>query len=487
MARCMIFASGLPLNFGANKLQSGTSVSHEDADESGVGGETKGYRVYLPKDKVVVTTQHVKNIETLDKQQNEHVQRLYLQEETAEAEEPSSGGHQEPAGEAATDRAKAPSKRKKTKKSWTRERHVTRSVGRKTREDADESAEEQQGDVVNNVVEVEPRNYREAMHSRYKRDWQAAMGEELRALEQNDVWNVVRRPRGVHVLHTKWVFKTKRDADGGVERLKARLVICGNEQQFGVDYSVTFSAVIDMCSVKLVFALARKWRVPAKHGHVPNTYVKADKEAEMDIYAHLPHGMKIPEKARKKLGVTRDNDLVLELRKELYGLKRRGATLLVVGVYVDDLLVTGTDPSAVGAFFSELSALVVKDLGPASTSLGMRVVYDEECGYDLDQEAAIVEMLRDHGMEFAHGVRTPIGAEWSELQGAEDEVLPLTGGGSAVTVRKFQSLVGSLMWFARCTRPDVAFTVHKASRRTYSPTLADWRLGETHRTVSSRN
>ena len=50
-----------------------------------------------------------------------------------------------------------------------------------------------------------------------------------------------------------------------------------DEQVFGVNYGVTFAAVIDMSSVKMIFALARKWKVPAKHGDVPNAYVKADK------------------------------------------------------------------------------------------------------------------------------------------------------------------------------------------------------------------
>ena len=47
---------------------------------------------------------------------------------------------------------------------------------------------------------------------------------------------VIKRPPGSNTLHTKWVFKTKTDAHGEIERLKARLVACGNEQVFGVDY-----------------------------------------------------------------------------------------------------------------------------------------------------------------------------------------------------------------------------------------------------------
>ncbi|ETP21533.1 hypothetical protein F441_04969 [Phytophthora nicotianae CJ01A1] len=40
----------------------------------GKNDETKGYKVYLPKDRIVITTQHIKNVETLDNKQNEQLQ-----------------------------------------------------------------------------------------------------------------------------------------------------------------------------------------------------------------------------------------------------------------------------------------------------------------------------------------------------------------------------------------------------------------------------
>lgn len=47
-----------------------------------------------------------------------------------------------------------------------------------------------------------------------------------------------------------------------------------------------------------------------------------------------------------------------------------------------------------------------------------------------------------------------------------------------MTVKKFQSLVGSLMWITRRTRQDVAFAVHKVSPRTHKPTVVDWKLAK---------
>ncbi|KAE9289670.1 hypothetical protein PF008_g25829 [Phytophthora fragariae] len=560
MARCMIFACGLPLRFWGDAVQYAAYILNRAPTNSnpgrasplkvltgkspplgeivvfgspctvyrdprkknfaqraqtamivGVGEETKGYRVYLPKDRVV-TTHHVKNIETLDKEQNLQVQRLYLQgDETLEGDEAPVSEAQASVAEATSARSKKKRASSKKKKPWARERHVTRSVAKNAGGMTNETAQSQEAarDIVNSVTEHDPKTYQEAMRTKLKDKWLAAMAEELRALEDNGVWRVVRKLKDAHALHTKWVYKTKMDAEGAIERLKARLVACGNEQEFGVDYSVTFSAVIEMSSVKLVFVLARKWRVPAKHGDVPNAYVKADKEAELDIFLHLPRGMMIPEDVRRRLGVDNDSELVLELLKALYSLKqagrlwnqllhktliklgfaqsltdmcvyhrRREGILVVVGVYVDDLLVTGMEQQAVDAFFGELTELSIKDLGPASKFLGMRVSYDEDEGYDLDHELTIEEMLREHGMASVHSVRTPIGAESNEIDEASDELLPTSEGDGVVTVRKFQSLMGSLMWVERCTRPDIAYAVHKASRRTHSPTMSDWKLGK---------
>ncbi|GMG15097.1 unnamed protein product [Phytophthora fragariaefolia] len=71
-----------------------------------------------------------------------------------------------------------------------------------------------------------------------------------------------------------------------------------------------------MTSVKLILV------IPAKHHDVPNAYVKAEKEVELDIFLRLQRGTAIPEDVRKCLGVDTDSELVLELVKALYGLKK---------------------------------------------------------------------------------------------------------------------------------------------------------------------
>ena len=62
--------------------------------------------------------------------------------------------------------------------------------------------------------------------------------------------------------------------------------------------------------------------------------------------------------------------------------------LIFVGVYLDDILVTGKFKDAVDRFFKRMSALEMKDLGVANNFPVLRIHLDEEVGYVLDQEVS---------------------------------------------------------------------------------------------------
>ncbi|XP_075633414.1 secreted RxLR effector protein 161-like [Castanea sativa] len=59
----------------------------------------------------------------------------------------------------------------------------------------------------------------------------------------NDVWTLVPRPKGEHIIGTKWNFRNKIDEEGNVILNKAHLVAQGYPQMEGVDYDETFSLV----------------------------------------------------------------------------------------------------------------------------------------------------------------------------------------------------------------------------------------------------
>ena len=70
--------------------------------------------------------------------------------------------------------------------------------------------------------------------------WYDAMKDEMNSMQSNKVWNLVELPNRAKVIGCKWVFKTKRDSLGNIERYKARLVYKGFTQKEGIDYTKTF-------------------------------------------------------------------------------------------------------------------------------------------------------------------------------------------------------------------------------------------------------
>ncbi|CAI5728715.1 unnamed protein product [Peronospora farinosa] len=86
----------------------------------------------------------------------------------------------------------------------------------------------------------------------------------------------------------------------------------------------------------------------------------------------------------------------------------------------------------------------------------MRVDKTASGSYAFNQEEAIVELLREHGLSDANTTRSPIGIDVYEVQDANSKLLDNNNAGKHAKIRSFQSLVGSLLWITRCTRLDVS-------------------------------
>jgi len=201
----------------------------------------------------------------------------------------------------------------------------------------------------------------EALSSSEAPKWRQAMLEELHRINENGVWELNPAPPNRHVLGTRWVLAIKRDAQGNVERYKARLVVQGFGQQFGFDYDETYSPVIQIDNVRLLFAIGAHFR---HHGvvvwHVDFRNAFQNGGADFGIYIRQPPGFTNPQHPHH----------VLLLLKSLYGLKQASRIWfmilcqlildlgftecqtdqctfysndrrILIAVYVDDLLMIG--------------------------------------------------------------------------------------------------------------------------------------------------
>ncbi|XP_028083874.1 uncharacterized protein LOC114285077 [Camellia sinensis] len=101
--------------------------------------------------------------------------------------------------------------------------------------------------------EHDPLTYEDAVKSN---KWRQTMDAEIEAIVKNDTWELTELPSGVKTIGVKWVFKTKLNEHREVDKYKARLVMKGYSQQYGVDYAEVFAPVARLDTIRVVISLA---------------------------------------------------------------------------------------------------------------------------------------------------------------------------------------------------------------------------------------
>ena len=162
-------------------------------------------------------------------------------------------------------------------------------------------------DFLANITDVqEPSCYSKAKGIP---QWEEAMHAELKALRDNNTWQVEDLPDNKRAIGCKWVFKIKRKSDGTIERYKARLVAKGYTQVEGEDFVESFSPVAKVVTVRLLLTLAASQQWSIHQLDVNNAFLHGDLDEV--IYIQLPPGY--PKKHPKQ---------VCRLTKSLYGLRQ---------------------------------------------------------------------------------------------------------------------------------------------------------------------
>ena len=102
---------------------------------------------------------------------------------------------------------------------------------------------------------TDPITYEEAVSCPQSELWLNAMRDEIQSMRHNGVWELIELPEGHRPIGCKWVYKTKKDHKGKIEKFKARLVAKGFTQREGVDYEATFSPVSSKDSFRVIMTL----------------------------------------------------------------------------------------------------------------------------------------------------------------------------------------------------------------------------------------
>lgn len=324
--------------------------------------------------------------------------------------------------------------------------------------------------AVNRSPQV-PETYDDIFEHANQATWLEAVKEELRALNKNHTWEIVKPPPLIIPIPCKWVFNLKTDADGKPIRYKARLVAKGYVQRRNVDYDETFAPVAKLNTIRTVLAIANTRGMEVHQMDVRTAFLNG--ELEEKVYMQVPDGVE-----------AKTGDVCL-LKRALYGLKqsprcwntrfnkflqdqgfirsrydyclyvkhqKEGTAYIIV--YVDDLLIVAQKQQTVLAIKEVLKReFDMADMNELHDFLGIKIKRDRQRGIiRLSQKGLIEKILYRFGMSDCKPCKTPAETKL-QLKRSNDRC-----------VHPYRELIGCLMYLMMGTRPDLCFIVGYLSR-----------------------
>lgn len=324
-----------------------------------------------------------------------------------------------------------------------------------------------------------PQTFQEAHRSPEWSSWQSAMKEELAKMDKYNVWDLVPRSSASRLLKARWVYTRKTDGETGLpSAYKARWVAKGYAQRAGIDYNELYAAVAHKDSVRVFLSLVNHYNYECDQVDIVAAFLNGDLEEE--IYLEPPEGSDIPA------------NQVLKLRKSLYGLKQsprcfnkalddwlrqqgfkatladpciyrrvRRDNILMLSIHVDDQLIAGNSRAELDEFKAQLNTrFECKDSGPVSYFLGFNVYRDRPARkLYVSQEHYVESVLDRFGMSDSRPTKTPLPTNFEARPATDAEF-------AEARLEEYPAMVGSIMYAATITRPDIAFAAGLLARST---------------------
>ncbi|KAI5316235.1 hypothetical protein L3X38_045411 [Prunus dulcis] len=287
---------------------------------------------------------------------------------------------------------------------------------------------------------------------------------------------------GGKTIGVKWVFKTKLNEKGEVDKYKARLVAKGYCQQYGIDYAEVFAPVARLDTIRIVISLAAQKNWVIYQLDVKSAFLHGEISEEVFVdqppgYEQKGHETKVY-RVKKALYGLEQAPRAWYSRIESYFIKEgfnkcpyehtlfiktaeRGK-ILIVCLYVDDLIYTGNDATMFEQFKKSMMVeFDMTDLGKMRYFLGIEVIQGSD-GIFISQGKYAQEVLERFKMAQCNSVLNPVVPGFKLTK---DE------GGVEVDSTVYKQMVGSLMYLTS-TRPDLMFIISLISRCMERPTEA---------------
>ena len=351
---------------------------------------------------------------------------------------------------------------------------------------------------ANNIMFEDPLTVADALAGPNATAWRAAMQEEIDNLVKFNCFNAVSKEQakasGGKLLQSKWVFKTKMQSDGTVQRYRARLVAKGFQMKEGIDYYESFSPVFSYPSFRMVMARAAAMDLQVDQWDLKNAFLQQRIDVE-HLYMSPPAGYdKFLEDGKTPAalhclgsiyGMVQSSRL-LHVRLAKFLLKHGYRQLIsdkcvfikgdgddeeIVCTYVDDIILAskrGNEKkrSDFNRMFEAEFEMSPWTKGECDWILNINVKRDWEKGtIHLSQEAAIVKLATRFGLDSERGSNIPMDANLKLRKPTPDLVI-------AQPEFDYMSAVGGLLYISITTRPDIAYSVGVLSRFISCPAIS---------------
>jgi len=146
-------------------------------------------------------------------------------------------------------------------------------------------------------------------------------------------------------------------------------------------------------------------------------------------------------------------------------IKHNKDIICYITIYVDDIIIASNSTEEIIKLEKALSSTyTLTKLGRIKEYSGIQVDTDKEGIYYIHQRKHIYNILKTYGLKDAKGSKTPLSVGYESLE----DNRPLQN------IKKFQSLIGSLLYIATSTRPDIKASVAILSKKLNNPTETDW-------------
>lgn len=326
---------------------------------------------------------------------------------------------------------------------------------------------------------LEPRTWKELQQHQYRADFIEATKKEWDNINAMRTLQVIRRNDAkTKPLPLTWVFKYKYDKHGFITKFKARICVRGDLQP--PTEKDTYAATLAAKSFRILMALAARWDLELQQLDAVNAFPNSPLDEE--VYVELPDGFKQP-------------GMVGRLLRALYGLRRSpllwqrllSTTLvdlglkcaneepclfvndwLIVFFFVDDIvyMYRTVDNDKAADFSRQLTGrFKMRDLGNLRWFLGIRVTRDRPNRLIwLCQDSYIENIAARFNLDQLNGhPTTPISPE---------SLIPNEEIADQASTHLYQRKVGSIIYAAVITRPDIAKAATTLSTYLTNPSAA---------------